>query len=203
MELVPEAADLARNRLDEVHVGDVEKIDLPFGTAAFDCVVCGDVIEHLREPGRFLARVRDWLDPDGRIVASLPNVRHYSVVTALLEGNWTYESAGLLDETHLSFFTRRDIIDLFERAGFRIEDLRIVPGPGYDDWHRLGCPGEVRVGRMHIADMLREDAEEFFVYQYLVVATSGQREKPRRENGPEREAAGGVALRVPTQPPRV
>jgi SAM-dependent methyltransferase len=167
---VPEAAERARARLDEVFAGNVEERDLPFPAGAFDCVVCGDVIEHLREPGRILARVREWLDPRGRLVASLPNVRHQSVVCSLLEGNWTYESAGLLDETHLSFFTRRDLVDLFERAGFRVEDLRVVPGPGYDEWQRLGCPGEVRVGRLHIADLPREEAEEFFVYQYLLVA---------------------------------
>jgi len=188
IEVVPEAAERARNRLDEVFIGDVENLELPFGPAAFDCVVCGDVIEHLREPGRFLTRVRDWLDPHGRIVASLHNVRHHSVVTALLEGNWTYESAGLLDETHLSFFTRRDMTDLFERAGFRIEDLRVVPGPGYDEWQRLGCPGEVQIGRLHIADMQPEEAEEFFVYQYLIVASQSEREMPARENGPARSS---------------
>jgi 2-polyprenyl-3-methyl-5-hydroxy-6-metoxy-1,4-benzoquinol methylase len=169
VELVPTAAERARGRLDEVFVGDIEELDLPFMAESFDCVVCGDVIEHLREPGRFLRRVRDWLDPRGRLIASLPNVRHHSVVRALMDGNWTYEPAGLLDETHLSFFTRRDLLDLFEGAGFRVEELRAVPGPGYDEWQRSGCPGEVRVGRLHIAGLPQEEAEEFFVYQYLVV----------------------------------
>ena len=67
---------------------------------------------------------------------------------ALLEGNWSYEPAGLLDATHLHFFTRRDMVDLFEHAGFHVDELRIVPGPGYDEWRHLGCPGAVRVGRL-------------------------------------------------------
>ena len=90
--------------------------------------------------------------PDGCVVASLPNVRHHSVVSALLEGNWSYEPAGLLDETHLRFFTRRDMVDLFEQAGFQVAEVQIVPGPGYEEWRRSGRPGEVRVGRLHIAD---------------------------------------------------
>jgi 2-polyprenyl-3-methyl-5-hydroxy-6-metoxy-1,4-benzoquinol methylase len=174
VELVDRAAEHARARLDELFAGDVETLDLPFAAGSFDCVVCGDVIEHLRKPERFLRRAHGWLEPQGRLVASLPNVRHHSVVRALLEGNWTYESAGLLDETHLSFFTRRDLIDLVQTAGFQVEALRIVPGPGYEEWRQAGCPGEVRAGRLHIAGMAPEEAEEFFVYQYLLTATPTQ-----------------------------
>jgi SAM-dependent methyltransferase len=171
IEFVPEAAARARGRLDEVFEGDVERLELPFEDAAFDCVICGDVLEHLRDPERFLQRTRNWLAKDGQIVASLPNVRHHSVVSALLEGNWSYEPAGLLDENHLNFFTRRDMVDLFEHAGFQVAEMRLVPGPGYEEWRRSGCPGAVRVGRLHIADTSPEEAEEFFVYQYLLVAT--------------------------------
>ena len=152
----------------------MEKLELDFGEDTFDCMVCGDVLEHLREPEQFLRRARGWLSTDGCVVVSLPNVRHHSVVSSLLEGNWSYEPAGLLDETHLRFFTRRDMVDLFERAGFQITNVQIVPGPGYEEWHQSGCPGEVRVGRLHIADTAPEEAEEFFVYQYLLVAQPGE-----------------------------
>jgi len=182
IEVIPEAAARARPRLDQVIEGDVEELDLNFAEGSFDCIVCGDVIEHLREPERFLASARTWLASSGRVVASLPNVRHHTVVSGLLDGNWSYEAAGLLDETHLHFFTRRDMIDLFERTGFGIDELRIVPGPGYDVWHRLGRPGEVRVGRLQIAGTPPDEAEEFFVYQYLIVAS------PKAEVDHERSA---------------
>jgi 2-polyprenyl-3-methyl-5-hydroxy-6-metoxy-1,4-benzoquinol methylase len=174
------AAEAARQRLDQVWDGDVEQLAadiIPAGS--FDAIVCADVLEHLREPGRLLERAREWLVADGRLIASLPNVRHYSVVSSLLEGNWTYEPAGLLDETHLRFFTRRDMVDLFERAGFEVADVRVVPGPGYEEWRGAGSPGEVRVGRLHIADIPPDEAEEFFVYQYLMVA----RPRAARTNG--------------------
>ncbi|WP_422931709.1 class I SAM-dependent methyltransferase [Singulisphaera sp. PoT] len=160
----------ARPRLDRVIVGDAERLEPDSLQGPFDCVVCGDVLEHLRDPAGMLGRARGWLSPDGVLVASLPNARHHSVVNALLGGNWTYEAAGLLDETHLQFFTRRDMEDLFREAGFRVDRVGIVPGPGHDEWRSEGCPGEVRAGPLHISEMPPEDAEEFFVYQYLWTA---------------------------------
>lgn len=164
------AVEAAKSRLDQVVTGDVEKLTHQFAPASFDVIVCGDVLEHLREPMRWLRRAREWLAPEGKLVASIPNVRHHSVLRGLLAGNWTYEAAGLLDQTHLRFFTRRSIEDLFTQAGFQIRKLGIVPGDGYDEWAQKGQPGEVRVGRLNIGGLPREEAEEFFVYQYLVTA---------------------------------
>jgi GT2 family glycosyltransferase/tetratricopeptide (TPR) repeat protein/2-polyprenyl-3-methyl-5-hydroxy-6-metoxy-1,4-benzoquinol methylase len=170
IEFVEEAAQAARERLDQVLVGDVEAMETGFTAGSFDAVVCADVLEHLRDPGRFLRRARDWLTLDGRLIASIPNVRHHSVLRGLLEGNWTYEPAGLLDRDHLRFFTRREIEKLFFRAGFQIAELAVVPGPGYDAWQQRGKPGEVKVGRLHVGGLPPEEAQEFYVYQYLVNA---------------------------------
>jgi len=163
------AARLAEGRLDRVLVGDAEVLEPDFAPASFDAVVCGDVLEHLRDPGRLLRRARGWLRPDGRLVASVPNVRHHSVVRSLLEGNWTYESAGLLDRDHLRFFTRREVEKLFFRAGFAVDQLRYTAGPG-DDGDPGREPGSVRVGRLHIGGLPEADAEEFYAYQFLVAA---------------------------------
>jgi 2-polyprenyl-3-methyl-5-hydroxy-6-metoxy-1,4-benzoquinol methylase len=193
IELDGVAAGAAKGRLDRVIVGDVERIEPDFEPGAFDCVVCGDVLEHLEDPGAFLRRARGWLQPDGFLVASVPNVRHHQVVAGLLEGNWTYESAGLLDETHLGFFTRRDAIGLLEGAGYRVERAWIVPGPGHDEWMAAGSPGEVRVGRLHIAGLPPEEAEEFYAYQFLFRATPEGNpgpgriaDRPREETPPDR-----------------
>src|SRR5207249_1097059 len=142
----------------------------PFGPGSFDVVVCGDVLEHLRDPLRLLERARTWLRPDGRLIASIPNARHHSILRGLLEGNWTYEPAGLLDRDHLRFFTRREIEKLFDRAGFTVSQRSIVPGPGYEEWRGRGSSGEVKVGRLHIGGIAPEEAEEFYVYQYLLCA---------------------------------
>jgi 2-polyprenyl-3-methyl-5-hydroxy-6-metoxy-1,4-benzoquinol methylase len=172
------AARAAVSRLDRVLAGDAEALEPDFGPGSFDAVVCGDVLEHMADPEAFLRKVRAWLAPGGVLVASVPNVRHHSVVSALVNGNWTYETAGLLDRTHLHFFTRRDAEELFSRAGFRVRRLGVVPGPGYDEWQRQGQPGEVRVGRLAVGGLTREEAEEFYVYQYLVTAEPAAREAP-------------------------
>jgi len=155
-----QAAELARQKLDQVVVGDVETLDVDFEPATFDAIVCGDVLEHLREPERLLRRARDWLAPEGCLVASIPNVRHHSVVCSLLQGNWTYESAGLLDRTHLRFFTRREIEKLFSRAGFAIEGMWSINAPGDNAAGRNGA-GAVRLGRLAIDGLSEQDAAEF------------------------------------------
>lgn len=163
-----EAAEVARKHLDRVLTTDVEQIESELEADSFDCIVCGDVLEHLREPGQLLRKARTWLSVEGRLIASIPNVRHHSVITGLLDGNWTYEAAGLLDQDHVRFFTRREIEKLFYRAGFEVCEIRLVPGPGHREWAERGRRGEVRIGSLHIAGMTAEDAEEFHVYQYLV-----------------------------------
>src|SRR5262249_30314497 len=83
VEMNERAARVAQSRLDRVVVGNVEgEVDFPPGS--FDAVVCGDVLEHLLDPEGLLRRIRKWLRSDGRLVASIPNVRHHSVVASLL-----------------------------------------------------------------------------------------------------------------------
>lgn len=164
------AVRAARGRLDEVLTGDVEQLEPAFEPSSFDVVICGNVLEHLREPGRLLRRLHGWLKPDGRLIASIPNVRHHSVVRALLRGDWTYEPAGLLDRDHLRFFTRREIEKLFHRTGFAVASLQVVPGPGDPERLAQASRGEVTVGGLHIRGLAPADAQEFYAYQYLVCA---------------------------------
>ena len=89
---------MPRGRLDEVFEGDVEELDLDFAHDPFDCVICGDVLEHLQEPEEFSSRPR-LARPGWMRHRKPPNVRHHSVVSSLLEGNWSYEPAGLLDNS--------------------------------------------------------------------------------------------------------
>jgi SAM-dependent methyltransferase len=169
IECDPRAAAAARHRLDHVWAGDIEQLDLRIPPGSFDAIVCADVLEHLREPARILKRARDWLAPGGRLIASIPNVRHHTVIRSLLQGNWTYESAGLLDRTHLRFFTRREIEKLFHRAGFAIEGIWSVNSPGDDPSQRNGS-ARVHMGRLSIDGLSRADADEFYTHQFLIRA---------------------------------
>ena len=163
------AAAAARHRLDHVWSGDVEELDLQIPPGSFDAIVCADVLEHLREPGELLKQAREWLSSEGHLIASIPNVRHHSVIRSLLQGNWTYESAGLLDRTHLRFYTRREIEKLFHRAGFAIEGIWSVNGPG-DGPSQRNAAGPVQLGRLSIDGLSQPDADEFYTYQFLIRA---------------------------------
>ena len=156
-------------RLDQVFVGDVERLELDSRPRTFDCVVCGDVLEHLRDPERFLERARDWLSTGGLLVASLPNVRHHSVVTALLEGTGRTNRRGCSTRPTCAS-SRAATCSPCSSGRVRVTRLRSCPGPGYERVAGPGDAGRGAGGRLHIADMPPEEAEEFFVYQYLLTA---------------------------------
>jgi len=106
-------------------IGDVEQFHMPKDAEKFDCIIFADILEHLRDPWKTLARYLQWLKPGGCVVASIPNVRNIALIYKLfIQGRWRYEDSGLLDRTHLRFFTRHEIIELFNEAGLEIELLR-------------------------------------------------------------------------------
>ena len=98
--------------------------ELPLEDGSVDAFVFGDVLEHLRDPQRLLALVQRHLAPDGVIVCSIPNVRHWSVVAPLLiEDRFTYTQAGLLDRTHVHLFTLAEIDDMLRATGYAVVQL--------------------------------------------------------------------------------
>lgn len=98
--------------LDALHAGDWDE--------PFDVVVCADVLEHLTEPGLLLQRIRAWLKTGGVLLASIPNVANISLRLGLLFGHFRYADRGLLDRTHVAFYTRATSRELIQGAGFRI-----------------------------------------------------------------------------------
>ena len=124
IEPVEDVARQAERLLDRVIVAPVEQAIQEVPDGYFDCVIFADVLEHLQDPDRVLIEIKSKLKPTGEIVASIPNVRHWSVVKDLLEGRWEYVDAGILDRTHLRFFTRQSVQNLFKKAGIHIHDMQ-------------------------------------------------------------------------------
>lgn len=129
IEREPHVAAEARRRLDDVIELDLEDASIDWtarlGAARFDCLIYADVLEHLRDPWSLLAAQRALLAPGGVAVVSVPNVRHYEVVLGLLlRGRWRYQDEGVLDRTHLRFFTRASLAELLGGAGYRVSELR-------------------------------------------------------------------------------
>ena len=118
IEIAEYAAVAARQHADEVHCVDFERSEIPVPVKKFDVILCLDVLEHMVNPWLVVDRlVSSYLAAGGTLVVSLPNVRHYSVVLPLLfGGHWNYADAGLLDRTHLRFFTRDSAKKLLTHA---------------------------------------------------------------------------------------
>lgn len=116
------AAEVAKTKLDKVLVGDIEKINFDMPNESLDLILVLDILEHLVDPWTILTKLRALLKPGGIMIVSIPNVRHYSVVIPLLFlDDWRYSQEGLLDSTHIRFFTKRTAAKMFEGAGFKIE----------------------------------------------------------------------------------
>lgn len=168
IELDPEAARQAEERGVRVFAGDVENMDLDehLSGEVFDVMIFGDVLEHLRDPLRALRRLEPFLREGGHVVASIPNVAHGSVRLALMQGRFRYQRLGLLDDTHLRFFTRESVERLFEDAGFLITDLRRTMRGVFDtevDVDREAVPEEV-------VRAVQSDPEAL-TYQFVLTAT--------------------------------
>lgn len=168
IELHPDAASTARERLDVLVEGSVTDTSLPFGHGEFDLIVFADVLEHLPDPDAALARCLPYLTADGRIVVSVPNSRFYLVLARLVIDRWEYAEHGVRDRTHLRIFTRRSLERMLSSHGLAIErmerNFRLL-----DDQSEIGRVGALatRIARATIARWLFRD---LMAYQYVVVA---------------------------------
>jgi len=156
-------AKIAKGKLDRVIIGDVEKINLTDYLVPdyFDCIIFADILGHLKNPWGVLKSATNFLNNEGVIIASIPNVRHYTTIINLaIEGYWPYRERGIHDKTHLRFFTLKNIREMFENGGLKIvrieRNYRIIERP-----HRFN-----RFSKYFAFPPLKD----FITLQYLVVA---------------------------------
>ena len=118
------AAQLANGKLDKVICSQFNANLAELQDQTFDCITFNDVLEHLVNPDQALKNCIPLLTNNGRIVASIPNVLFFPVMYNLIKNeDWKYEDSGVLDSTHLKFFTKKSIIRLFEGNGFKIVSI--------------------------------------------------------------------------------
>lgn len=171
LEIDADAAAVAATRLDRVLHGNAEtddaaRLDLP--AAGVDCLIYGDALEHMVDPWAVLTAHAAHLSDDGVVLACIPNVQHWSVLAGLLRGQFTYTDEGLLDRTHLRFFTVDSLPELFGRAGLVIHDIR----PRV--FNKAACDRFVQAMTPVLPSLGIQDAQRFAqqvsAFQYVVRA---------------------------------
>ncbi len=159
-ELDPAAAAEARRVCEEVYVGDLDAFDATTLPHDYEVLLFGDTLEHLPDPAAVLARLRTRLSPGGHLVLSIPNVANWAMRVGLLAGHFDYTDRGILDRTHLRFYTRRTLVEMLGQAGFEVTRLRAtVPVPA------LRSPGPAR-----LAHRVGNAWPSLFAYTFVVTA---------------------------------
>lgn len=155
IELNKDAADQARENIDSVVCGNVENIELPYDKRSFDVLLFGDLLEHLVDPWSLLESMTSYLKTDGIVCISIPNIRQINVLLSLaLKGDWKYQESGIMDRTHLRFFTKKSLIDMVKGADLEIISCQsmLIKKPKFINFVTFGV------------------FEEFLTHQWLCIA---------------------------------
>jgi 2-polyprenyl-3-methyl-5-hydroxy-6-metoxy-1,4-benzoquinol methylase len=158
----------AKTKISEAHVLDISDSAAAATLGTFDFVIFADVLEHLVDPRSALTAIHALLNPDGVIVYSIPHMGHFSVRVDLLEGRFTYTELGLLDRTHLHFYDRVEIHDMFADAGFAISSESPTISGFREEWlsERLAGIG-ITASPSFFQTLRSTDAD---VYQFIGTA---------------------------------
>ncbi|MBX7153400.1 MAG: class I SAM-dependent methyltransferase [Candidatus Kapaibacterium sp.] len=124
IEYVEEVAKQAQQNIDNVLCADVSAADLPYPDKFFDVILCLDVLEHMENPWRAVEKLKRVLKDDGVLIASIPNIAYIPVIIKLIFRRFDYEDSGVMDRTHLRFFTLRSMKQMFQNAGFIVTKVK-------------------------------------------------------------------------------
>jgi O-antigen biosynthesis protein len=176
-EFSPDAAAIAAHRLDRVVSGNVEQIDLAtlgLEPGSIDGLLLADVLEHLYDPWALLVRLRPYLARNVQIVASIPNARNLLLLNELASGDFHYVEAGLLDITHIRFFTKRSILEMFAQTGYEVtgvlgaDDARIPP------FGEFQLPADLSTASLTLRNLDAEALQDLRTIQFFVTARLAQ-----------------------------
>jgi GT2 family glycosyltransferase/glycosyltransferase involved in cell wall biosynthesis/ubiquinone/menaquinone biosynthesis C-methylase UbiE/Flp pilus assembly protein TadD len=169
IEVNPGVCEKAKKNLTHVIQGNIEEMEISFPERYFDCIIFADILEHLKDPLSTLKELKNKLSDSGVVVASIPNVQYHGVLNMLAKGEWKYGNSGILDRTHLRFFTKKEIKTLFADAGFEITGMTVNIDTAYDNVKDLNL-SEITFANMTIKGLMPDEIEDLFVFQYIVRA---------------------------------
>jgi 2-polyprenyl-3-methyl-5-hydroxy-6-metoxy-1,4-benzoquinol methylase len=124
VDIDPVAIESAKKVLDRAILGEAMQVLTDLPQAYFDCVICNDFLEHIHNPQEFLTALRPYVKDSANLICSLPNVRYWKNIKEVLIGkDWRYREEGILDSTHLRFFTKKSMIRLMSDSGLKNEKI--------------------------------------------------------------------------------
>jgi 2-polyprenyl-3-methyl-5-hydroxy-6-metoxy-1,4-benzoquinol methylase len=172
IEINHEAFHYARMNLDEAFHAELESFDPPFRKGEFDCMVFADVLEHLKNPWRMARLYASFLRPGGTFIASIPNIRFLPFLCNLAEnGSWKYQDEGLLDHTHLRFFTRREFLRLLDFAGIRCDSVSYLGTASCAHLRPATPERSIKCGNISLMEVSDADFAEMSAFQILFSGT--------------------------------
>ena len=147
----------AKNFLDDVVIGDIEEIDLPWPRNFFDVIVCNNILEHLFDPKATLFKLRKYLKESGMIIVGLPNIANWQIIKNLIFGKFEYTRTGLLDNGHIRFFTPSSATKLLEECGYT--PVKVIPTV-------INFP----IRRKMVQSLVLKVFRHIFIYHFIIVA---------------------------------
>ena len=181
VEIDPEAAAQAAAYTEDIVIGDADALAwlVTYKGKKFDHILFVDVLEHLRNPLLVLQTAKELLAPDGTILISVPNIAHNAVILELLQGRFNYQKTGLLDDTHIHFFTRDSLATMVRQSGLSVTAWETTEA----------CPEDTEFGCSYdqvpenIESLLRQRMEGH-IYQWIIeVKETPREEQPKLLNG--------------------
>lgn len=161
IEINESAAEIAKT-VAQVTSSDIEKENLSYEKNIFDYIILADLLEHLRDPWNILKNISQYLSPGGKVILSIPNVMHFSVISNLLNGRWGYSDAGIMDRTHLRFFTLFEANMMIYKAGLSMYKYQrnVLP---------LSSKDKVFIDKLN-SICQTDNYKQFETYQYVIAA---------------------------------
>ncbi len=123
----PAMAGIAKNKCVEMLNIDIERTELPYENGYFDCIVLGNVLEHMKDPSGILTSLKKYLSDDGVLIYSVPNIVNWHSRMTIFSGKFEYADSGIFDKTHLRFYNLNSAKKLAQDAGYRIIGLDVTP----------------------------------------------------------------------------
>lgn len=170
-------SEIAAQRLDQVLCGKFEDftlLDEGIAHGSVDTVVMADVLEHMYDPWHVMVKLKPYLSANAQIILSIPNTRHLGLMRNLLDGGmWTYAERGLLDITHIRFFTLKEIANFLAQTGYRLEfvnhflDAALVP---FYEQNKSNPDINIRLGRVALEKVTPKELAELCTWQFFIRA---------------------------------